>query len=61
MWATKGCPKCKGDLFIYCSNKARVETCLQCGFEREIINYEKAGKPSVAEGDICSSIQRIIR
>jgi Zn ribbon nucleic-acid-binding protein len=36
MWVTKGCPKCKGDLFIYCANQIRQETCLQCGFEREI-------------------------
>ncbi len=46
MWITKGCPKCKGDLFISLSNNnGRIETCLQCGFERELVKPTKPVEP----------------
>jgi hypothetical protein len=36
MWNPKSCPRCRGDIFVVYEVGARVETCLQCGFVREI-------------------------
>jgi hypothetical protein len=36
MWSPRSCPRCRGDIFVVYEVGARVETCLQCGFVREI-------------------------
>ena len=37
MWITKGCPRCKGNLFIEESIGSRFEKGLQCGYQKEIL------------------------
>ena len=37
MWNIKGCPRCKGDLFIDEDPERCYEICLQCGYERELV------------------------
>jgi hypothetical protein len=36
MWSFKGCPKCRGDVFIDEDLDTTYEKCLQCGYEREM-------------------------
>jgi hypothetical protein len=36
MWRLKGCPKCKGDLFLDRDIEGSFEHCLQCGYARDI-------------------------
>jgi len=36
MWNIKGCPKCKGDIFIDDDIDRSYIKCLQCGYEREL-------------------------
>jgi len=38
MWSLKKCPRCKGDIFIDEDIGRMYEKCLQCGYEREILN-----------------------
>jgi hypothetical protein len=37
MWVFKGCPRCKGDLFLEEDPDRNYEKCLQCGYERELV------------------------
>ena len=37
MWSFKGCPRCKGDVFIDEDTDRCYEKCLQCGYERELV------------------------
>ena len=32
----KGCPKCKGDLFLEQDNYGKFQTCLQCGYAKDL-------------------------
>ena len=34
----KGCPKCKGDLFLEQDNYGKFQTCLQCGYAKELVD-----------------------
>jgi DNA-directed RNA polymerase subunit M/transcription elongation factor TFIIS len=43
MWITKGCPRCKGNLFIEESIGSRFEKCLQCGYEKETLKTVNMG------------------
>ncbi len=36
MWRLKSCPKCKGDLFVERDLDGWAESCLQCGYTREV-------------------------
>ena len=33
MWRLKGCPKCRGDLYVDKDHDGWFEECLQCGYE----------------------------
>lgn len=37
MWNFKGCPRCRGDIFIDEDTDKCYEKCLQCGYERELV------------------------
>jgi len=37
MWNFKGCPKCRGDIFVDEDLDRSYEKCLQCGYERELV------------------------
>lgn len=32
MWKIKGCPRCRGDLYITGPHNVQEEKCLQCGY-----------------------------
>jgi hypothetical protein len=36
MWRRKGCPRCRGDLFIDEEVGKNYLKCLQCGYEKEL-------------------------
>jgi DNA-directed RNA polymerase subunit M/transcription elongation factor TFIIS len=36
MWRRKGCPRCRGDLFIDEDVGSNYIKCLQCGYEKEL-------------------------
>ena len=40
MWKMKGCPRCKGDVFIDRRDNIWFEQCLQCGYKREMQNVK---------------------
>jgi hypothetical protein len=46
MWNFKGCPRCKGDVFIDEDTDKCYEKCLQCGYERELIRVPLKKGPS---------------
>jgi hypothetical protein len=37
MWSIKGCPKCRGDIFIDEDIDRSYHKCLQCGYEKELV------------------------
>jgi hypothetical protein len=45
MWSFKGCPKCRGDIFIDEDIDRSYEKCLQCGFERELVRAIRSRVP----------------
>jgi hypothetical protein len=42
MWNIKGCPKCRGDIFIDEDINSCYEKCLQCGYERELVRVSRS-------------------
>jgi DNA-directed RNA polymerase subunit M/transcription elongation factor TFIIS len=44
MWYLKNCPRCRGNIFIDEDVGGRFEKCLQCGYEREILNTSPVNK-----------------
>jgi DNA-directed RNA polymerase subunit M/transcription elongation factor TFIIS len=36
MWRRKGCPRCRGDLFLDEDVGKNYIKCLQCGYEKEL-------------------------
>jgi len=38
MWNFKSCPRCVGDIYIDKSEGKWYQSCLQCGFEKELPN-----------------------
>jgi hypothetical protein len=34
----KGCPKCKGDLFLDHDSYGKYQSCIQCGFMRDLVD-----------------------
>jgi len=36
MWRLKGCPKCKGDMFLDKDIDGWYERCLQCGYNQDL-------------------------
>ena len=34
----KGCPKCKGDLYLDQDTYGKFQSCLQCGYIRDLID-----------------------
>ncbi len=48
MWRLKGCPKCKGDIFLEKDIDGWYERCLQCGYNRDLETIvEVKEQPSV--------------
>ena len=50
----KGCPKCKGDLFLEHDSYGKFQTCLQCGYSKDLVDETGAiirAQPSVATTD----------
>jgi len=43
-WKFKGCPRCKGDIFIDQETDGYYEHCLLCGYVREIETVTLASK-----------------
>lgn len=43
-WKLKACPRCGGDLFIYKDEYGWKESCLQCGFIRDLNEVQKEEK-----------------
>lgn len=47
----KGCPKCRGDLYLGEDIFGKYMSCLQCGYLKDIdIREEEAGRELVAAG-----------
>jgi len=44
-WRLKGCPRCKGDLLIEEESDGPYESCLMCGYRRDIPNPVYVDKP----------------
>ena len=42
----KGCPKCRGDLYLATDIYGRYFNCLQCGFTRDLPAVEVKAAPS---------------
>ena len=36
MWKFKGCPRCRGDMFLERDQSAWYEKCLQCSYQHEL-------------------------
>lgn len=57
MWKLKGCPRCGGDLYLDRGLDSWFAQCLQCGYERELIDIrefrvrrERVKEPVLAKG-----------
>lgn len=37
MWKFKNCPRCHGDILLDRDRAKWYETCLQCGYQRELL------------------------
>ncbi len=46
MYWLKSCPKCRGDLCLEQDHYGAFQTCLQCGYLRELI--DRSGNPVAA-------------
>jgi len=59
MWRLKGCPKCKGDLYLDRDRNGWFEECLQCGHVQflEGITFVRMGShsPLVREPVLCTT------
>ena len=42
MWRFKSCPRCHGDILLDRDHNSWHETCLQCGYQRELPNVVEA-------------------
>ena len=42
MWRIKGCPRCHGDILLSQDHKRWYESCLQCGYQRELLDEVEA-------------------
>ncbi|MCX6013020.1 MAG: hypothetical protein NTV30_06355 [Chloroflexi bacterium] len=40
MWKFKGCPRCKGDLYLEKDTYGWYEECLQCGYMKDLQSQE---------------------
>ena len=38
----KGCPKCKGDLFLDGDSYGKFQSCIQCGYIRDLVDESGA-------------------
>jgi len=41
-WKLKGCPRCRGDIFVHKESDGIYEHCLSCGYQRDISSIIKA-------------------
>jgi hypothetical protein len=54
MWNFKVCPRCGGDTYIDRYIGQFYETCLQCGYEREMVNVSLKKQQPVKEAKAAS-------
>ncbi len=56
MWRLKGCPKCKGDIFLEKDSDGWYERCLQCVYnqDRDSIGDVKE-HPSVSKRELATA------
>ncbi len=47
MWKTKGCSRCRGDLFLDRDQYGWQEYCLQCGYRGDLKNIAEVKKQTV--------------
>jgi DNA-directed RNA polymerase subunit M/transcription elongation factor TFIIS len=54
MWSFKKCPRCRGDLYIDEDSGRCYETCLQCGYERELerVPVERENQKTAKENSV---------
>ncbi len=56
MWRLKGCPKCKGDIFVDRDIDGWYERCLQCGYNQDVETIvEVKGQPSVRKRKLATA------
>ncbi len=59
MWRLKGCPKCKGDIFLDRDIDGWYERCLQCGYNRDLESIvEVREQPSVRKRRLATAGSR---
>jgi len=51
MWRLKGCPKCRGDLYVERDLSGWYEECLQCGYFRELAGVGPLNGPRSPRGE----------
>ncbi len=49
MWRYKGCPRCRGDVFIDEDVDRAYVKCLQCGYEKELVRERLTPKNRTAD------------
>ena len=54
-WKLKGCPKCRGDLFVDRDYNGWYEQCLQCGYMGELKDISHLKEQAFAR-DIATSV-----
>ena len=56
MWRLKGCPKCKGDIFLEKDINGWYERCLQCGYNQDLETLvEVKEQPSVRKRELATA------
>lgn len=56
MWRVKGCPRCGGDILIYTYHDVKHESCLQCGYHRELYKKPELGQQINNEEGVGSNV-----
>ncbi len=50
-WKIRGCPRCKGDLFLDMDGRERFGHCLQCGYMSCQPDKERPVRPQARHGE----------
>ena len=50
-WKLKGCPRCKGDVFVDEDAYGWYEQCIQCGYAHDLMATVESGQTVQSEGE----------
>ncbi|MFC2034357.1 hypothetical protein ACFLTT_03045 [Chloroflexota bacterium] len=51
MWKLKGCPRCRGDMYITNDMDGWYEQCLQCSYRHDLKELFKTKRKAVLAGE----------